>query len=69
MVLKCFKRVVLRIMTNDADAELQLSCKFGANMDASFELIDLAMRLNLNLVGIRRVPFLLKSKYNEPHTF
>jgi ornithine decarboxylase len=45
-------RVVLRIVTNDADAVCRFSMKFGAEMDQAFSLIDLAMRLSLDLVGI-----------------
>jgi ornithine decarboxylase len=45
-------KVLLRIKTNDADAELKLSKKYGATMKTSFELIELCKRLDVNLVGI-----------------
>lgn len=45
-------KCVLRIITNDADAICRFSMKFGADMDSSFKLIELAAKLNLNLVGI-----------------
>jgi diaminopimelate decarboxylase len=45
-------KVVLRIITNDADAVCRFSMKFGADMNTSFRLIDLAMKLELNLIGI-----------------
>lgn len=45
-------KLVLRIITNDADAVCRFSMKFGADMKTSKKLIDTAMRLNLDLVGI-----------------
>lgn len=42
----------MRIVTNDINATCRLSQKFGANMAASYKLIDLAIKLNLDLVGI-----------------
>lgn len=43
---------VLRIVTNDADAVCRFSMKFGADMETSLKLIEMALKLNLNLVGI-----------------
>lgn len=45
-------KLVLRIITNDTNAVCKFSMKFGADMQTSFKLIDLAIKLNLNLVGI-----------------
>jgi len=45
-------KVVLRIITNDADAVCRFSMKFGADMATSYKLIDLALKLGLDLVGI-----------------
>lgn len=45
-------KVVLRIITNDADAVCKFSMKFGADMGTSLGLIDECMRLGLNLVGV-----------------
>jgi ornithine decarboxylase len=45
-------RCVLRIVTNDAQALCRFSMKFGADMAASFRLIELARRLDLDLVGV-----------------
>jgi ornithine decarboxylase len=45
-------KAVLRIVTNDANAVCRLSNKFGANMDTSFELIELSHKLGLDLAGI-----------------
>ena len=55
----CFKkRIVLRIITNDVNAVCRFSMKFGADMATSYKLIDLAIQLNLDLVGIRYVQIL-----------
>lgn len=45
-------RCVLRIVTNDSDAVCRFSMKFGADMDSSFKLIELAKKLDLNLAGV-----------------
>lgn len=45
-------KLVLRIITNDTNAVCKFSMKFGADMETSYKLIDLALKLNLNLVGI-----------------
>ena len=45
-------KIVLRIITNDADAVCRFSMKFGADMNSSFKLIELARHLDLDLVGI-----------------
>jgi diaminopimelate decarboxylase len=45
-------KCVLRIVTNDANATLRLSNKFGANMEMSYELIDIAHSIGLDVAGI-----------------
>ena len=45
-------KCVLRIITNDQDAVCKFSMKFGADMYAAPKLIDLAMELGLDLVGV-----------------
>jgi len=45
-------KIVLRIITNDQDAVCRFSMKFGADMDSSLRLIELAHKLNLDLCGI-----------------
>lgn len=45
-------KIVLRIITNDEDAVCRFSMKFGADMETSLSLIETAMKLDLNLVGI-----------------
>jgi len=45
-------KCVLRIITNDTNAVCRFSMKFGADMDTSYKLIETAMNLNLDLVGI-----------------
>lgn len=45
-------KVVLRIITNDQNAICRFSMKFGADMQTSLKLIELAVRLNLDLAGI-----------------
>jgi len=45
-------KLVLRIITNDTNAVCKFSMKFGADMATSYKLIDLALKLGLNLVGI-----------------
>lgn len=45
-------KCVLRIVTNDQDALCRFSMKFGADMESSYKLIELANKLDLDLVGI-----------------
>ena len=45
-------KCVLRIITNDADAVCRFSMKFGADMETSLKLIETAVNLNLDLVGV-----------------
>ena len=45
-------KCVLRIVTNDAHAACRLSNKFGANMESSYELIDIAHRIGLEVAGV-----------------
>lgn len=59
-------KCVLRIITNDENAVCQFSMKFGADMDTALSLIDLAIRLGINLVGIS---FHVGSGQMSPSTF
>jgi len=45
-------KCVLRIITDDKNAICRFSMKFGADMDSSLKLIELAYKLNLDLCGI-----------------
>jgi ornithine decarboxylase len=45
-------KCVLRIITNDSNAVCKFSMKFGADMPTSYKLIELALELKLNLIGI-----------------
>lgn len=45
-------KCVLRIITNDEDAVCRFSMKFGADMDTSLKLIETAVALDLDLVGV-----------------
>jgi len=45
-------KCVLRIITNDTHAVCRFSMKFGADMETSYKLIETAMQLNLDLVGV-----------------
>jgi len=45
-------KIVLRIITDDKNAVCRFSMKFGADMDSSLRLIELAHKLNLDLCGI-----------------
>lgn len=45
-------KVVLRLKTDDKDAICQFSIKFGADMKTAHRLVDIAMELELDLVGI-----------------
>lgn len=45
-------KCVLRIITNDSNAICKFSMKFGADMETSYKLIEQALDLKLNLVGI-----------------
>jgi len=57
---------VLRIITNDTDAVCRFSMKFGADMETSLKLVELALKLNLDLVGIS---FHVGSGQMTPATF
>jgi len=59
-------KCVLRIITNDQNAICRFSMKFGADMESSFKLIETAMQLNLDLVGIS---FHVGSGQMSPRTF
>lgn len=45
-------KCVLRIITNDEDAVCRFSMKFGADMETSLKLIETAVDLGLDLVGV-----------------
>lgn len=45
-------KCVLRIITNDEDAVCRFSMKFGADMETSLKLVETAVELGLDLVGI-----------------
>ena len=45
-------KCVLRIITDDKNAVCRFSMKFGADMESSLRLIELAYELNLDLCGI-----------------
>jgi len=59
-------KIVLRIITNDADAVCRFSMKFGADMESSYKLIETALNLNLDLAGIS---FHVGSGQMTPKTF
>ena len=44
--------LVLRIWTDDSDAQCSLSNKYGATTEESVELLTLAKQLNLNIIGV-----------------
>ena len=53
MVL-CFTcRLVLRIRADDPNAVCQLGIKFGCSLSDGRELLNMARKLDLNVVGIR----------------
>lgn len=58
--------LLLRIMTDDSTSLCQLSVKFGASMDATKPLLQLAKELELNVVG---VAFHVGSGCADPNTF
>lgn len=45
-------KCVLRIITNDENAVCRFSMKFGADMETSLKLIETAVELGLDLVGV-----------------
>jgi ornithine decarboxylase len=45
-------KCVLRIITNDANAVCRFSMKFGADMESSLRLIEVAHKLELDLAGV-----------------
>lgn len=44
--------LILRIKVNDANSICKFSCKFGASLEESEKLLQIAKTLNLNIVGI-----------------
>jgi len=64
----CFPdaELVLRILTDDSTSLCRLSEKFGASMDSTRELLQLAKGLDLNVVG---VSFHVGSGASDPGSF
>jgi ornithine decarboxylase len=56
----------LRILTDDSASLCRLSLKFGASLDATRELLELAQKLELNVVG---VAFHVGSGASDPKAF
>jgi ornithine decarboxylase len=56
----------LRILTDDSASLCRLSQKFGASMDTTYELLELAKKLELNVVG---VAFHVGSGASDPKAF
>jgi ornithine decarboxylase len=56
----------LRILTDDSQSMCRLSQKFGASMDSTAELLELAKKLELNVVG---VAFHVGSGASDPKAF
>lgn len=56
----------LRILTDDSSSLCRLSLKFGASMDSTEELLSLAKKLELNVVG---VSFHVGSGASDPMAF
>jgi hypothetical protein len=59
-------RLVLRIATDDSKAVCQLSVKFGATMKACRGLLERAMELGLDVIG---VSFHVGSGCTDPETY
>jgi ornithine decarboxylase len=56
----------LRISTDDTSSLCRLSLKFGASLDHTYSLLELAKQLDLNVVG---VSFHVGSGASDPNTF
>ena len=56
----------LRILTDDSSSLCRLSQKFGASLDCTRDLLELAKDLNLNIVGIS---FHVGSGASDPQSF
>ena len=56
----------LRILTDDSSSLCRLSLKFGASLDSTLELLQLAKQLKLNVVG---VSFHVGSGASDPQSF
>lgn len=56
----------LRILTDDSSSLCRLSLKFGASLDCTQELLELAKELELNVVG---VSFHVGSGASDPESF
>ena len=48
-----FDRLVVRIKADDPHAKLQLGIKFGCTVSEACQMLNVAMSLNLNVVGVR----------------
>ena len=56
----------LRILTDDSTSSCRLSLKFGASLDCTQELLELARAMNLNVIG---VSFHIGSGASDPQSF
>ncbi|KAI9780221.1 MAG: Ornithine decarboxylase [Peltula sp. TS41687] len=59
-------KLFLRILTDDSASLCRLSMKFGASLDDTAELLELAKQLDLNVVG---VSFHVGSGATDPNSF
>lgn len=59
-------QLYLRILTDDSASLCRLSLKFGASLDSTWELLELAKKLNLDVVG---VAFHVGSGASDPEAF
>ena len=59
-------RLVIRIITDDKDSSYKLSCKFGCDTTEGESLLQLAKKLDLNIVG---VSFHVGSGCGDPNAF
>lgn len=59
-------KLFLRILTDDSASLCRLSMKFGASLDDTAELLELARELDLNVVGIS---FHVGSGATDPNSF
>ncbi|CAH2222221.1 ornithine decarboxylase [Pelobates cultripes] len=59
-------KMVLRITTDDSKSTICLSVKFGASLNVCRHLLEMAMKLNVEVIG---VSFHVGSGCNDPNTF
>lgn len=48
-----FYRLLLRIKTDSKNSIFDLSERFGASMKESYSMIEMASKMNMNVIGIR----------------